>query len=388
MNTNHQMRSVEIFAGAAGLGLGLAQAGFKHEVVVERDQSACETIRLNQRNNHPLVAGWDIREASIEDCDLSDVQAEPDLLAGGPPCQSFSIGGQHKGHRDDRNLWPWAIRTVADLRPKAFLFENVPNLATGHRDYMAYLVRALELPTIAEPDNWAEDSDRLARIIATGQSFDPSYKVSVNTLLAADFGTGQKRKRLFIVGVRKDLEGEFVTPEPTHSAEQLLEDKWLSGVYWDRHDLPRPMLDEAGARWLRKHNRAPRDLFAPRLAAHRTVRDIFSAIPEDAPNHEDAPREAKVYKGHTGSPIDDPSKTLRAGDHGVSGGENLTDFGEGAPIRYKHFSVREAAALSDFPHDYRFDGTWSDGLKQIGNAVPCNLGRAVGASLANLLRAA
>lgn len=381
------MRSVEIFAGAAGLGLGLAKAGFKHEVVVERDRSACDTIRLNQRAGHELVAGWDIREASIEDCDLSDIKAEPDLVAGGPPCQGFSIGGKHKGHEDDRNLWPWAIRTVADLKPKAFTFENVPNLASGHADYFAYLVKALALPTIARPDDWARDDGRLASIIATGQSFDPSYRVNVSTLLAADYGTGQKRKRLFITGIRSDLVAQFAAPEPTHGAEQLLEDKWLTGVYWDRHGIARPMIDAAGLRWLRKHNREPRDLFAPKLAAHRTVRDVFRDIPADAPNNERAPREAKVYRGHTGSPVDEPSKTLRAGVHGVSGGEAVCDWGTGRQTRYEHYSIREAAAISDFPHDYQFEGNWSDGLKQIGNAVPCAMSEAMGRSLARTLQA-
>lgn len=382
------LRSVEIFAGAAGLGLGLAKAGFDHEVVVERDRTACDTIRLNKRAGHPLVQGWDIREASIEDCDLSDVAAEPDLVSGGPPCQGFSVGGKHMGHKDERNMWPWAINTVAQLKPRAFCFENVPHLASGHRDYLEYLIKALSLPTIAKPDEWNDDGQRLAAILATGQSFDPSYNVTVSTLLAADYGTGQKRKRLFITGIRSDLGATFEEPEATHSNEALMEQKWLSGSYWDRHSIARPIMDEAGLRWMRKHNRNPRDLFAKPMKAHRTVRDVFCDIPENAANNERAPREARVYKGHTGSPIDEASKTLRAGAHGCSGGENLVDWGEERDPRYEHFSVREAAAISDFPHDYQFEGTWSDGLKQVGNAVPCALSEAVGNSLARTLRAA
>ncbi|MBS7671453.1 DNA cytosine methyltransferase, partial [Croceicoccus gelatinilyticus] len=280
-----------------------------------------------------------------------------------------------------------AIRSVAKLRPKAFTFENVPHLASGHRAYFDYLVKALALPTIAKPDEWSDDAERLDKILASGQTFDPSYVVSVHTLLAADFGTGQKRKRLFITGIRRDIEAEFEAPAPTHSAEQLMEDQWLTGTYWDRHGLERPIMSDAGLKWLRKHNRNPRDLFAPRLEAHRTVRDVLASIPDDAANNEAAPREAKAYKGHTGSPIDEASKTLRAGDHGVSGGENMIQYNDLIPIRYRHYTVREAAAISDFPHDYRFDGTWSDGLKQIGNAVPCNLGKAMGQSLKQTLLA-
>ncbi len=387
MTSNHGLRSVEIFAGAAGLGIGLARAGFNHEVVVENDNAACETIRLNQANNHPLVKDWDVREASIENCDLSDIETDPDLVAGGPPCQGFSIGGKHKGSADERNLWPWAIQTVAILKPKAFVFENVPNLASGHKDYFDYLVNALALPTIADPHSWEDDQDRLTKIIATGQSFDPSYRVNVSTHLAADHGTGQKRKRLFIVGIRDDLGVTYNPPMPTHSLDSLMEDKWQSGIYWERHAMQRPDIDAAGLRWLKKHNRQPRDLFSERLSPWQTVRDVLAQIPSDAPNSEPAPREAKGYKGHTGSPVDEPSKTHRAGVHGVPGGENMMDWGSEKNPQYEHYSVRQAAALSDFPHDYQFSGTWSDGIKQIGNAVCANQGQVVGQQIAAALAA-
>ena len=95
----------------------------------------------------------------------------------------------------------------------------------------------------------------------------------------------------------------------------------------------------------------------------------------------------RAGKGHTGSDADDPAKTHRAGDHGVSGGEmGVTSDKEGGQM-HRHYSVREAAALSDFPHDYAFSGSWGDGLRQIGNAVPCNLGEAVGNSIHQALAA-
>ena len=381
------LRSVELFAGAAGLGLGLAQAGFSHDLVVENDSDACETMRMNQRAGHELVQGWRILEASIKDADLTTVKGEIDLVSGGPPCQGFSIGGKHKGHTDERNLWPWAIETVSQLKPKAFIFENVPNLASAHADYLAYLVRALTLPTIALPADWSSDNERLEKIIASGQTIDPSYRVRVDTHVASDYGTGQKRKRLFIVGMRADQTGEYVPPEVTHGEYELMESQWLTGEYWDRHGLARPAPDEAAQRWLRKHNQAPRDLFAPRLKPWNTVRDVFATIPAGAPDNDPAPREFRTYKGHTGSDADQPAKTHRAGDHGVSGGEvGVRSEIPGGEMN-KHFSVREAAALSDFPMDYRFSGSWGDGLRQVGNAVPCNLGRAVGTSIARALAA-
>ena len=128
-------------------------------------------------------------------------------------------------------------------------------------------------------------------------------------------------------------------------------------------------------------------MFSQRLLPWRTVRDVFADIPADAPNNEAAPREFKTYTGHTGSDADKPAKTHRAGDHGVPGGEN----GAVSTIRgheiYRHYSVREAAALSDFDHQYQFSGSWGDGLRQVGNAVPCRLGQAVGKSIATALAA-
>ena len=381
------LRSVELFAGAAGLGLGLAQAGFSHDLVVENDADACETMRMNQRAGHELVQGWRVLEASIEDADLTTVKGDIDLVSGGPPCQGFSIGGKHRGHKDDRNLWPWAIETVSQLKPRSFVFENVPNMASAHAEYLAYLVRALTLPTIASPDDWVSDNARLEKIISSGQTMDPSYRVRVDSHIASDYGTGQKRKRLFIIGMRADQTGEYVPPEVTHGEYELMESQWITGEYWDRHGLSRPMPTEAAMRWLRKHNQQPPDLFAERLKPWNTVRDVFATIPVDANDNEPAPREAKAYKGHTGSPVDQPAKTHRAGDHGVSGGEMMADYGTQNDKQYRHYSVREAAALSDFPMDYRFFGSWGDGLRQVGNAVPCNLGRAVGTSIAKALAA-
>lgn len=401
------MRSIELFAGAAGLGLGLAEAGFHHEVVVEKDHDACETIRYNQRLGHRLVQDWKVLEADANDVDLDGIAPEPDLLSGGPPCQNFSIGGKHAGAEGDRNLWPTTFRYVNALRPRAFVFENVPGLMSGHADYLEYIMLALTLPEIACPPvpDWREQAAFLRRCVEQKVRSVPTYRVSVEKLTATDFGTAQARSRVFVVGVRDDIDACWERPQATHSGEQLMRDKWVTGAYWRRHGLAYPEIDKAGLAFLRKHNRAPAgDLFdmAPTLAAHRTTRDALIGLPEPTPNgtpgildHEAAPRAAKAYKGHTGSAIDDPSKTLRAGDHGVSGGENMIDYGEAAgENRYRHFTVREAARMQGFPDDYAFPepsdgggrgGKWSAGLKQLGNAVPCEMAEAVGRSIARVL---
>ena len=388
------LRSVELFAGAAGLGLGLSKAGFKHEVVIENNHMACETIRLNKKQNHALVQNWEIREASIEDVDLSDISKNPALLAGGPPCQDFSIGGKHTGAKGSKNLWPWTIKAVRKLEPLSFAFENVPAMDTIHKDYLEYLVLALSLPNEAKLNTcWNEDKKRLIQIFKDRDP--PEYRVQVMKLNAAEYGTAQARTRIFVVGTRHDIKGEIIKPEVTHSLDQLMTDKWKNGSYWERVGMQRPEIDAAGSKWMRQDNKKPSqdlfDLMAPTnpLCAYRTVREAIMTIPQHANCNEPAPRKAKAYKGHTGSPIDEASKTLRAGDHGVSGGENMIDWGNERATndRYEHFSVRQAATISDFPMDYDFAGTWSDGLKQIGNAVPGNLGHVVGQSIKNALAA-
>ena len=127
------------------------------------------------------------------------------------------------------------------------------------------------------------------------------------------------------------------------------------------------------------------------LFRSKTVRDAVIDLPEpeesenpSIPNHR-FQSGAKTYPGHTGSPIDEPAKTLKAGDHGVPGGENMVRSNNGA-VRY--FSVRESARLQTFPDDFIFHGTWSENMRQLGNAVPVELGRVVASSVAARLVAA
>ncbi len=387
------LRSVELFAGAAGLGLGLAQAGFGHEVVYEQNRDCCQTILNNQKAGHPLVQGWKVVEGDLRNADLSEVTSEPDLLAGGPPCQEFSLGGKHAGSSGERNLWPATIDTVNLLKPRAFMFENVPGLASRHGDYLDYIMLALAFPEAAKPHgDWQADMERLQKIAEDNPRDMLRYRVSRSDLLSADYGTPQKRKRLFLVGLRSDLTTSWLAPEATHSEDELLEAKWINRSYWHKHGIEQPAeMDKAGAKYVRNHNRRPiSDLFAQPKKAWTTVRDAISDLPtpgdKTSPtgtlNHIMPTREARTYKGHTGSPIDEPSKTLRAGDHGVSGGENCFVELDGS---VRHYSVREAARIQGFPDDYDLGDNWSTGLKMLGNAVSVDVSRAAGQSIKSAL---
>src|SRR5436190_4576779 len=126
------MNAVELFAGAGGLGLGVSLAGFEPVAVVEWDKWASDTLRENKERGFPFVKDWplvagDVRDW-IESFSPSRDQGTVDLVAGGPPCQPFSMGGKHRAHRDTRDMFPVTVDVVRRLRPRAFIVENVKGL--------------------------------------------------------------------------------------------------------------------------------------------------------------------------------------------------------------------------------------------------------------------
>jgi DNA (cytosine-5)-methyltransferase 1 len=378
------LTSVELFAGAGGLGMGLTLAGFRHRAVVEWDRWACDTIRRNQALGHPLVANWPLFEGDVRDFDHGSILGEIDVVAGGPPCQPFSMGGKHGAHGDKRDMFPALAEAIQRLRPRAFVAENVKGLTRpAFADYFGYVLARLEFPEIVlrPGEDWPDHLRRLRQHKASRHRAGLTYNVVVQLLNAADHGVPQKRERVFIVGFRNDLNLQWSRPEPTHSREALLHDQWVTGRYWNRHGVP-PIAN------LRAASRQDQ----PRQKPWRTVRDALSGLPDpefdpDAarriPDHRFQPG-VKFYPGHTGSQLDLPAKTLKAGDHGVPGGENALIRPDGTG---RYFTVRESARLQTFPDDYVFGGSWSEVMRQLGNAVPVALAHAVAASVAQTLTA-
>ena len=383
------MRAIELFAGAGGLGIGVGRSGFTPAAVIERDRYCCDTIRENQsRRLRPLVH-WPLVEGDVRDFDFGSIGGEIDLVSGGPPCQPFSVGGRHRGHLDDRDMFPEAIRAVRELRPRAFLFENVKGLTRrAFANYFEYIRLQFTYPDLSgrASENWVDHLARLERHHTYGLINDLHYRIVTRILNAADFGVPQRRERVFLVGFRADLDIEWSFPEPTHSQDALLWSQWRSSGYWDYHGLSRR--DRAtDARAKAAANRLKEK---PTLSPWRTVRDVLSDLPdpEKEPNipiryrnHHFQPG-ARSYPGHTGSPLDEPAKTLKAGDHGVPGGENMLRRPDGT-VRY--FSVRESARLQAFPDEFVFHGSWTETMRQLGNAVPVTLAEAVAASIRTYL---
>lgn len=379
------MRTVELFAGAGGLGIGVSRAGFEAAVVLERDRYCCDTIRENKERGLKPLAEWPLVQGDVRDVDYREINGEIDMVSGGPPCQPFSLGGKHKGILDKRDMFPEAIRAVRELKPRAFLLENVKGLTRpAFANYFEYMRLQLAYPDfVSKPGElWTEHLARLERHHTDGQGGNPTYRVVTRILNAADFGVPQRRERIFIVGFRSDLGIEWSFPTPTHSRDALLWDQWRSGSYWKSMEVKKPNSDVAE----RAEKFAWRLRERPNFKPWRTVRQALADLPdpEIEPkaaschfNHGFQPG-ARSYPGHTGSPHDEPAKTLKAGDHGVPGGENMLRRMDGS-LRY--FSIRESARLQTFPDDYVFHGTWTESMRQLGNAVPVVLAEVVANSI-------
>jgi len=388
------MRSIELFTGAGGLAIGMARSGFNHELVIERDQDSCQTIRLNQNRGTWPVAEWRLNQGDVSEFNYATTRPGIDLVAGGPPCQPFSFGGKHAGQSDARNMFPEAVRAVRELKPRAFVFENVKGLLReSFTKYFNYVLLQLEFPDCVRGarDDWPDHHERLQRVKTGGRYNGLRYSLVVDLLNAANYGVPQRRERVFIVGFRDYIQEKWAFPKPTHSKEALFYEMWGSGAYWDRHRIPKRLRPAADAGHGPTVERLRADRIVPLLKPWRTVRDSLDGLPDPVkhPNNRVANHifnpGARTYPGHTGSPLDEPAKTLKAGDHGVPGGENMMLLPDGH-VRY--FTVRESARLQEFPDDYVFYGSWTESMRQIGNAVPVTLAEAVGQSVANALKRA
>ena len=378
------LKSLELFTGAGGLALGSHAAGFQHVALVEWNRDACDTLRANaDEGSLPGIQGWNILQMDARQLDYASL-GPVDLVVGGAPCQPFSIGGKHRGTADERNMIGEFIRAVRVLSPRAFVLENVRGLLrSAFSEYFSYVLLTLAHPSSSMRDGeyWTDHRERLCSRTDPDERNGPLYDVAPKVLNAADYGVPQTRQRVFVVGFRRDLRVAWRFPEPTHSQDELLRSQWVTGEYWDRHELPRPRCSPLSS--ARADRIMTRDIFP--LRPWRTTRDAIADLPEpranvDPPgvlNHRLIPG-ARSYVGHTGSQLEVPAKTLKAGGHGVPGGENMIALPDGA-VRY--LTVREAARIQTFPDSWRFEGAWGEIMRQLGNAVPVELARVVASSV-------
>jgi DNA (cytosine-5)-methyltransferase 1 len=396
--------SIELFTGGGGLALGMHDAGFRHLLAVEIEKRACETLRANVARPYDpeledpasLADAWPLVQGDIHEWDFTRWEGGVDVVAGGVPCQPWSLGGAHKGFDDKRNLWPELFRTIRETKPRAVIAENVKGLLRpSFKPYYDYIQRELAAPfeqRVAGED-WRDHDKRLIKALES-ERYEPTERYDVKYLLvnAADYGVPQVRWRVFVVAFRKDLGlADWQFPKPTHSEVALLRDQ-RDGGYWERHGLkPR----EFGAQTSL--------IVDDGLKPWRTLRDAIRGNP-DMPELPPLPEPleplekkleypgwlhhfgwpgAREYAGHTPNLLDRPAKTVKAGVHGVPGGETVLKRDDGS-IRY--MTVREAARVMTFPDDWHLEGPRGEQMRQLGNAVPVALARVVADAVRDSLR--
>lgn len=384
------MQAIELFAGAGGLGIGVSKAGFKTAHVIEWDRYCCDTIRENKARKLAPIKDWPLFEGDVRDFDFRMFEDRLDLVTGGPPCQPFSVGGKHRAHNDVRDMFPEAVRAVRHVRPRAFIFENVKGLTRStFSNYYEYIYLQLSYPELERRvgEEWDDHLARLERHhTSKRRARGLEYRVVRRVLNAANYGVPQKRERVFFVGFRADLGIEWCFPDETHSLDALIWEQCSTSDYWERHRVPKRKRVVPNS----FKQRARRLFDQPARQPWRTVRDAVGDLPdpEHQPmlsrlyhNHVFQPG-ARTYPGHTGSPIDEPAKTLKAGVHGVPGGENMMVLPYGTT---RYFTVRESARLQTFPDEFMFHGSWTETMRQLGNAVPVGLAAMVATSVKHQL---
>lgn len=406
--------SVELFAGGGGLAKAVSDAGFRPLLLNEFASRACETLAANGAERFrvgggappvpatgepaPLVEG-DVGEVGFE-----YLRGHVDVLAGGPPCQPFSLGGVARGDEDERNGFPHMFRAIREMEPKAVICENVRGLLRpSFKPYFDYIKREFSLPFEERRDGvaWRSHDEVLQHMLANATVEDGKrYDVMHFPVNAADYGVPQIRNRVIIVAFRRDLGIDWARFQdlvrPRFSETSMHEDM-LEGVYWERHpEVP----SEVRERVMARIPRPPQRLDGDRSKPWRTLRDALKGIREDEkplPPVERLDRrehmlggvtdhigwpDARVYPGHTPNELDRPAKTVKAGVHGVPGGESVMLLDDGT---HRYMTVRETARVMTFPDDWLLSGPRGEKMRQLGNAVPVLLGRVFGDAVATVL---
>ncbi|MFJ9583841.1 DNA cytosine methyltransferase [Streptomyces acidicola] len=410
---------VELFAGGGGLALAVHAAGFRPLLVNELALRACQSLRDNPPDPDEPKKRWPLVPGDVSDINFTErVTEEVDVLAGGPPCQPFSLGGVHKGMEDKRNMFPEMFRAIREMRPKAVICENVRGLLRpSFKPYFKYILNELRLPFVERDPNasWEDHNELLEKLIAN-ESFDPSerYVVKDMQVNAADYGVPQIRNRVIIVAFRADLgvKWDDFVPKETHSEESMIHSMRDGGPYWDRHKVD-PQVRErviANLPELDYENEEVKEKL--KLEPWRTLRDAIEGIDEnegeplpyvteeavkdkqklgDISDHVGWPG-ARMYTGHTPNLLDRPAKTVKAGVHGVPGGESVVQLDDvdfvnfGGGTGYRYMTVRETARVMTFPDRWILDGPRGEKMRQLGNAVPVKLGAVFAKAVADALK--
>ena len=329
---------IDLFCGAGGLSLGLILAGLEVLYAVDNDRDAVESYNHNVAR---VAEERDVRSVTPGHIMQKCHGRRPDVVAGGPPCQGFSLQNRHHRQDDPRNdLLQTFLSVVRGLRPKAFIMENVSALSSkrGKRNLDAFCRR-----------------------------LNSMYDIKIEKLNAADYGVPQTRNRIIVVGTKKGSREQFHFPIKTHSIEDYV------SVRQALRGLPEPS---------RSH--MPNHVVGNMSALNRLR---FSFVPQGG-GWKDVPLSLR-YKAHKGKVAEScnwpdvlgrlswhlPAPTI------TSGFTSITKGRFGHPKQDRALTPREAARLQTFKDEFVFHGSKSSVCKQIGNAVPVKLAKALGKSI-------
>ena len=332
---NNEYKVLELFAGAGGLAVGLEKAGLKCVALNEIDKSACQTLRKNRPN-------WNVLEGDIKDFDFTEYKDKVDVVTGGFPCQAFSYAGKKLGLTDARGtLFYEFARVVKEVNPPICIGENVRGLLSH------------------------EGGKTIQGMISILDEIGYNV-VPVEVLKAIHYKVPQKRERLILVGIRKDIKVKFEYPKP-YKRVYNLQDALKTGTLYDC-DVPK----SDGAKY------------------PKSKKEVLDLVPQKG-YWRDLPIEIQkkfmggsfyLGGGKTGMARrigwDEPCLTLTC-----SPAQKQTERCH--PDETRPFTIREYARIQTFPDDWHFNGSVSQQYKQIGNAVPVNLGCEVGYSIVSFL---
>lgn len=350
----NKLNAIDLFAGCGGLSKGFIDAGFNIIVGVDNDQAALNTFEKNHNGAIALNADLSAQETFDEIKRIADGK-EIDVIIAGPPCQGFSLSGP-RNFDDERNkLYLAVIEIVRQYRPKGFIIENVPGMATLYKGQIK--------------------DEILKRFRNMG------YNIGCKILCAADYGVPQMRKRLIFMGIREDI-GSPYFPQPTFTSDNYRTCRDAIS------DLP-SRVDEIGEEVstytsepkteYQKLMRKNMNILYNHVATKHTklVKDTIALVPEGG-NYKDLPEgwgeSRKFNEAWTRYDGNRPSKTI--------------DTGHRNHFHYKYNrvpTIRENARLQSFPDDFIFTGTKTQQNRQVGNAVPPLLGEALGNVLKSII---
>ena len=341
------LKMIDLFAGVGGLSLGFEQCGFQVVIANEYDESIAQAYIQNRNNPNMIVA--DITKLPIHDT-FGQYRGVVDLVAGGPPCQGYSQKGQRKTINDPRNfLFKYFVEVVKEVQPKYFVMENVPNLLTSENGYFKN-----EL---------------------TSMFTELDYVINAQVLCAADYGVPQNRHRAVIIG-KRDSDTPVEMPKKVEKRTTI----------WDAiSDLA--YLNSGEGTEVSAYQKEPESQYQKVMRSGSDV--VFNHI---ATNHSKIALERLAMIPPKGGkeylPPEHLTKSIYSGTWERMDSDDVsvtitTRFDTPSSGKFTHpylnraITVREAARIQSFPDTFRFYGTKTSQMKQVGNAVPPMLSKAI-----------